>query len=217
MPGTKKRSTYSWSVPVKFDTSAFSITFCREGQKPGLCRPSDFVKTGRTTKGAGLSRLQNGAYAGADGAADIERRGGVRIPHLHFGRLSAEQLERAPADHGDSRGADGVSLGDEPAGGVDGALTIGRRLAIHPVSGTFARLGFADHFGAQRAHHGEAIVYFGHVHVFGFDVRHLVGGAHGTVRARRMQYIAAGLADGVGGLSPSRHLHALRLRNAELR
>src|ERR1017187_3881637 len=30
MPGTKKPSTYSWSVPVKFPTSAFNTTFCRE-------------------------------------------------------------------------------------------------------------------------------------------------------------------------------------------
>src|ERR1019366_7025799 len=41
MPGTKKRSTYSWSVPVKFDTSAFSTTSCREPGGAGQSGPTD--------------------------------------------------------------------------------------------------------------------------------------------------------------------------------
>src|ERR1035441_1173410 len=59
-----------------------------------------------------LRRAEHGAHAGADGAADIERRGGARVWHLQAVRRFAEQLQRAPADHGDSGGADGVSLGD---------------------------------------------------------------------------------------------------------
>ena len=102
-----------------------SLTHCR-GTCPGHSQPvtdSDAHEQDRgpreaigrrtdSTKGEGLSRLQHGTYAGADRAADIERRGGARIPHLQFGRRLTEQLERAPADHGDSGGADGVSLGD---------------------------------------------------------------------------------------------------------
>src|ERR1035437_7181148 len=104
-----------------------------------------------------LRRPQHGAHAGADGAAAIEGRGGARIWRLQTGRRFTEQLECAPADHGDAGGADGVSLGDQPAGCIDGALAIGRRLALDPVLGALAGLGFADHFRAQRAHHGEAI------------------------------------------------------------
>src|ERR1035437_1244701 len=113
MPGTKKRSTYSWPVPVKFDTSAFSITILQGGTDArSVSFVGQLVRQGSTTKGAGLFHLQHSADAGADGAADIKRRGGARIPHLQFGRRLTEQLERAPADHGDSGGADGVSLGD---------------------------------------------------------------------------------------------------------
>src|SRR4051794_16252520 len=78
---------------------------------------------------------KHGAHAGADGSADVERRGGAWIGDLQALGRFAQQLERAPADHGNPSGADGVTFRDEAARGVDGAFAIGSGLAFDPIAG----------------------------------------------------------------------------------
>src|SRR5207249_11988086 len=64
---------------------------------------------------------------------------------------------------------------------VDAAPAARRRLAPHPIWAPPAGLGLADPLRAQRAHHAEAIVHLGDVHVRGRGARHIVSGAHGEI------------------------------------
>jgi hypothetical protein len=68
--------------------------------------------------------------------------------------------------------ADRVALGDQPAGRVDAALAIRAPPCPPPSTARPALRRLADHLRADRAHHREAVVHFGHVHVLGLKARH---------------------------------------------
>ena len=78
---------------------------------------------------AGFSTVQTEAQIGPPILKVAAARG---FRTCSCGRL-AEQLERAPADHGDARRADRMALGDQPARRVDSALAVRPRLAVHPI------------------------------------------------------------------------------------
>src|ERR1017187_1943208 len=116
---------------------------------------ADAARTSACATGKLACGAQHRADAGADGAADVESGGQLWLLDLQFRGGFPQQLKRAPADHGDAGGADGVAFGNQTARSVDAAFAIRPRLSVHPVLRAAPRFGFANHFRSEERRVGK--------------------------------------------------------------